>query len=255
MTDDKPKAKPCSIVMAYYDNPIMLSRHIDEWLKWTSYTSQRLRVVVVDDGSPDSPAADVVRKRRMETVSMNVEIEVYRVGKDIPWNQDGARNLGMGVCDTEFALLTDMDHLLPACQAKKMLDLIESKTIAERTYLMPKQWVYSTRQQIPVHPNTFLFRTRDFWSMGGYDEDFAGFYGSDGNFRKCAKGSGLLEKTTDDFGLIVYRSDDVEDANTRRYGRKDSEYYSAHNPQLMAKRKGPAYQARNPIRFEWTREI
>lgn len=246
--------KTCSIVMPYYDNYSMLQRHVEEWLKWSEYTTNRLKVVVVDDGSPDHPAIEAIEDMGFNLDDWNVEFELYRILKDVPWNQDGARNLGMRECGTQFALMTDMDHLLPACHAEKMLRFLE-EPLQEGTYFMPRQWVHTTHQEIPAHPNTFLFRVSDFWEMGGYDEDFAGHYGSDGNFRKCAKGSGLMEVQTHDFGLIVFRREDIEDANTHRYGRKDSEFYSHKNPKLRDKMKGPAYVARNPIRFEWRREI
>jgi hypothetical protein len=242
--------------MPYYDNAGMLGVHIDEWMKWPEAAVKGLKIVIVDDGTPEGlPASRVIQARMDEIERKVIKVSVYRVAPDIPWNQDGARNLGMKECRTPFALMTDMDHLLPARMAERLAYLAESGTIRDRTYLMPRQWVYETRQEIPPHPNTFLFRVSEFWEMGGYDEDFAGHYGSDGNFRKCCKGLGLQEIQTQDFGLLVYRRTDVPDASTRNYGRKESQYSVAHNPALMAKRKGPAYRAVNPIRFEWRREI
>lgn len=249
------ETRSCSIVMPYYDNPGMLDRHIDEWMKWPGEAPIGLKVVIVDDGTPNGSAADVLRARLSEIEKKGIALECYRVLHDIPWNQDGARNLGMRECGTEFALMADMDQLLPARMAERLIQLTRSGTIRERTYLMPRQWVYETRQEIPPHPNTFLFRVSDFWSMGGYDEDFAGSYGSDGNFRKCAKGSGLTEIWTRDFGMIVFRRTDIPDASTRTLGRKESDFHSAKNPVLNAKRRGPPYKAERPIRFNWRKEI
>lgn len=242
-----------SLVMPYYENPKMLDTQVLEWLSYPSFVCTRLRVVVVDDGSRDAPALEVLRQHRMSFDSRGLDVQLYRVMKDIPWNQDGARNLGMRACNTTFALMTDMDHVL---RARDALDMVEFclQGIPRGQYFMPRQFVKNTMQEIPRHPNTFLFRVEDFWAMGGYDEDFAGFYGSDGNFRKCARGSGLQECAVNNFGLVVWRREDCEDANTRRYGRKDTTYWAAHNPKLNAKRRGPAYKAVNPIRFEWRRE-
>ena len=32
---------------------------------------------------------------------------------DVPWNQDACRNIGMKNVKTEWALMTDMDHIVP----------------------------------------------------------------------------------------------------------------------------------------------
>lgn len=242
-----------SLVVPYYDNPNILGRHVTEWLSYPNFVCNRLRIVVVDDGSRDAPALEVLRFNKMSFASRGLDVQLYRVIPDIPWNQDGARNLGMRACNTPFGLMTDMDHLLRARDALDMVELCMSG-IERGVYYMPRQFLTSGKE-IQRHPNTFLFRVDDFWAMGGYDEDFGGFYGSDGNFRRCARGQGLQEQVTNEFGLVVYRREDIEDANTHRYGRKGTEYHSHLNPKLSAKMRGPAYRAVNPIRFEWRREL
>lgn len=91
--------------------------------------------------------------------------------------------------------------------------------------------------------------------MGGYDEDFVGFYGSDGNFRKCAKGAGLSEVIIREFALVMYGSTDIDDARTTTLTRKEGEYWAARNPMLNAKRMGPAYKAVNPLRVAYRRVL
>jgi glycosyl transferase family 2 len=242
-----------SLVMPYYENPNMLHAHVREWLSYPREVCHRLRVVLVDDGSRDAPALEVVRHNRVGLASRGLDVQVYRVIPDIPWNQDGARNLGMRACNTPFALMTDMDHVLRARDALDMVDMV-GDGLPRGVYYMPRQFTTDTKE-IPRHPNTFLFNVSDFWAMGGYDEDFAGHYGSDGNFRKCARGAGLQEVPTNVFGLVVWRRADCEDANTHRYGRKDTHFHSHKDPKLSAKMKGQAYRAINPIRFEWRREL
>ena len=53
--------------------------------------------------------------------------------------------------------------------------------------------------------------------------------------------------------LVVYRTEDCFDANTKAYGRKESHYFVGHNKALMKKVRGPAYKATNPLRFKWER--
>lgn len=236
-----------TLVMAYYDNARMLQEHVANWNHYSDDVRSRVRVIVVDDGSREIAASDLLRD---ETITRSMSIQVYRIGRDIPWNQDGARNLAMNHCRTDWALMTDMDHVLPPGQAELLLKF--SPSIG--CYYLPARLVTSG-DEIHPHPNTFLFNRCDFWNMGGYDEDFSGWYGSDGNFRKCAKGYGLRETETSDFSLTVFRREEISDASTRRYGRKDSKYSVMNNPALVAKRRGPAYRAERPIRFEWTREL
>lgn len=236
-----------TLVMAYYDNARMLQEHVSHWNKYSADVRSRLEIIVVDDGSREIAAADLIRD---EEIIRRMRIRVYRVTPDIPWNQDGARNLGMNHCDTDWALMTDMDHVLYPDQAEAMLAF--SPVIG--TYYLPRRCV-TDGTEIHPHPNTFLFNKCDFWEMGGYDEDFSGHYGSDGNFRKCAQGAGIRESETTAFSLTVYRREEILDANTRRYGRKESDYYAAKDPVLNAKRRGPPYRAERPIRFEWVRML
>lgn len=239
--------KNITLILTYYDNPGMLAEQVSHWELYGREAKDRVRVIVVDDGSPGQSAASVLDG---DLILREMDVRVYRVIPDIPWNQDGARNLAMRELDTEWALLTDIDHVLTSENADRLL----SFKPAEGCYYMPQRRTVRG-DVIGGHPNSFLFSKCDFWHAGGYDEDFCGWYGSDGNFRKCARGSGLSEVQTTAFALHLYKTDDVPDANTRRYGRKDSPYYAPTCPTLNAKRRGPPYRAQQPIRFEWRREI
>jgi hypothetical protein len=241
---------PASLVFAYYDNAGMLRRHLQEWRRYLPSVQRQLTAIIVDDGTPGVHAADVVKAERGD---LAMPVEVYRIDVDKPWNQDGARNLGMLRCPTPWALLMDMDHLLPHHQAETMLRYAERS--ASGVYYMPNQFLVDGTDLQRPHPNGYLINKSDFWFMGGYDEDFAGWYGSDGNFRKCARGAGLAEVVTNEFHTVVYRRTDIADASTRKYGRKDSPYAATNNPVLAAKRSGPAYRAQNPLRFNWSRVL
>jgi len=52
--------------------------------------------------------------------------------------------------------------------------------------------------------------------------------------------------------LTLYSRDEVPDASTTNYGRKNSQYHILNNPELMERRKqmpGPI----RPLNFEWER--
>lgn len=235
--------------MPYYDNADMLLRHFDAWERYPAELKARMRFIVVDDGSPKRPAKRAYHD--FGGLPPSLRFALFRVVPNIPWNQDGARNLAMKHSETEWCFMTDMDHVLPPEQAAAMLTI----DAREKVYYMPNQLLTNGDSLGRPHPNSFLMRTADFWGMGGYDEDFAGFYGSDGNFRRCAQGAGLIEQHTQHFATVVYRTHDCFDANTKDWGRKGSSLHVAFNKRLMAKKATPPYKAVNPVRFEWTRVL
>lgn len=234
-----------TIVMAYYENAKMLRLQMHEWRMYTPSEKQALCAIIVDDGSPRNPAVEVAN---MYAASVGFPIRVLRIKENKPWNQDGARNLAMKNTLTDWALMTDMDHMLARDQIGKLLDF--SSHVAKRgEYYMPHRVDFDGKANHP-HANSYLFNVWDFWKMGGYDEDFAGCYGSDGNFRKCARNV-LQEKVTTTFKLTRWSGDAISDANTKDWGRKDSVYHRSQFPKLEAKAKGPPYKAEAPIRFTW----
>jgi hypothetical protein len=237
-----------TLVMAYYDNPKMLEVHLREWLTYRADTKIALRVIIVDDASPNYPAADVITAFGYT----GLLVKCYRVTVDRPWGQDGARNIGMHHAEDGWCLMTDIDHVLRRHEAEGMMSFAGALA-QEGEYYMPLRRRFNN---LPLHshPNSFLMHRNDFWKMGGYDEDFVGFYGSDGNFRKCAKGAGLREYPINHFGLTLYGADVIEDANTK-LSRKDGPYWAANNPRLNMKRKGPPYKAKNPMRTAYVREL
>lgn len=237
-----------TIVMAYYENPRMLELQLHEWRKYRESEKQALCALIVDDGSPRNPAAAVAYNHAS---IVGFPIRVLRINENKPWNQDGARNLAMKNVLTDWALMTDMDHMLSRDQVSKALDY-SSHRARRGEYYMPHRVDFDGTGTHP-HANSFLFNVSDFWMMGGYDEDFAGCYGSDGNFRKCARAV-LKETVTSSFRLTRWSGDAIPDANTRDWGRKESPYHRSNFPKLEAKSRGPAYKAEAPIRFTWQQE-
>ena len=234
-----------TLCFAYYDNAKMLLRHLAEWQKYRPLDKAQLEICIVDDASPNVPARSVLTDVPV-LGRLGMHLQLYRVLEDKPWNQDAARNIAMFHARTEWCLLMDMDHVLPADQAAAMLDLILARGIV----YMPNQILADGEDLNRPHPNGYLFNRADFWKMGGYDEDFAGWYGSDGNFRKCARGIGLHEVFTRAFHTVVYRREDIEDANTK-LGRKGSEYDVKRNVELMQKVHGGPYRATNVLRSKY----
>lgn len=226
-----------SLVMAYYRAPLMLKRHTETWGLYSEYVKKRLRVILVDDGSPEPITPPAVK---------GVEVHVFRIKQNIPWNMDGARNLAMFHCPDKFALMTDMDHLLEPGEAEK---LIRNPWLRGYFYYPSRVDIHGNEQK--RHPNSFVLAVEDFWRIGGYDEDFAGYYGSDANFVKNLRGVAKPIEV-DVFALRHYQGV-VPDASTSDWGRKTPEYHARNNKYLIGKRARPPYFAENPLRFDWER--
>jgi hypothetical protein len=232
-----------AIVMAYYENAHMLQLQLQEWAQYRVTDKMALSAVIVDDGSPRNPAEPVIRKHG----NVGFPIQLFRIKENKPWNQDGARNLGMKHV-SGWTLMTDMDHMLSKDQVAGLRHVV-SHEVEAGSYYMPQRRDFDGAP-MHRHANSYVFLAEDFWKMGGYDEDFSGVYGSDGNFRKCMR-AGLTEKATDKFYLNRWPSSAISDANTKDWGRKDSPYHRSQFSKIEAKSKGPAYRATNPLRFEW----
>lgn len=229
-----------TVVMPYYKNRGMLERHIKEWKSYPPELMAQMQFVIVDDGSPDGEDAFPVA-----AAAGLPNLTLFKIGVDIPWNQDGARNLGMtglkGWC-----LLTDIDHLLTAESARAILEYEKRNGVY---YVLGRR--KANGEPKPRHPNTYLIQGVTYWKTGGYNEEFRGYYGTDGHFKKLmntvAKGIDLF-----DIELVLFGREVIPDASTRDLGRKDSPYNIKNNPALYAKLKDMS-KSKHTCRFEWER--
>lgn len=165
---------PITLVMPYYENPMMLKHHYEHLRSLPEEVRANMNLVVVDDGSPVSPArADV-------NLGLATPMQLFRVEVDIPWNQDACRNIGVKHAPTEWLLLTDIDHVIPletlqALQSQKWKrDLVYSFRRVSAPDMTPFKW----------HPNTWFLTKTMYEKIGGYDERFAGNYGTDSDFQQ-----------------------------------------------------------------------
>lgn len=199
---------PTSLVLAYYENAGQLRRQYALLRSMPLDIRSNLQVVIVDDGSPDNPAF-------AEDIGM--PLEVYRIGMDIRWNQDAARNIGAKHAANEWLLLTDIDHEVPEKTWRGVIFCELTKT-----------WVYRfSRVSAPdmepykPHPNSWFMTKATYERAGGYDERFAGWYGSDADFRDRASKAGPISILS--YPLVRIPREVQPDASTTRYARKTIE--------------------------------
>lgn len=200
--------KAVTIVLPFYRNSQFVRRQLAQWATFPHETASHLRAVIVDDGSPE-PLADALRD-----LSRPFPVRTFRIEEDRRWNWIAARNIGAHHAETDWLLLTDMDHVIPAETAKAVVfGAHDVKTI----YGFSRQ--ESTGKTLAPHPNSWLMTKALFWTIGGYDETLSGFYGTDGDYRRrCAQVAPI--KILRD---VLVRHEYDGDSSTSSYLRKQPE--------------------------------
>ena len=237
-----------TIILPYYENGRMFERHLDEWSSYSKTLQERFSAVIIDDGSRKDEALKHYRS------DLAMQVQIWRIKQNIPWNVPGARNLGMRVALTTWCLLTDIDHLLCAADAESLMSVIS---------VLPPQFepsMYFTFQRrwadgraLNPHPNSYLLSQKLYWMIGGTDEDWSGWWGAGEQvFRKGIQAV-AKEHPLKNIFLTHFGRDDISDASTREWGRRDSQYDWRNNPELLQKAKSAPYRPENPFRFEFER--
>lgn len=219
-----------TLVMAYYENPVMLHEHAKAWYRTLPPEIARaLHVVIVDDGSPTKPAAPIARAIDWSFLG---SFQLWRMGVDVRWNQDACRNVGVREAPTKWVLLTDMDHVVPFHTWSRLMVGKLSKGMVYRfsRLSMPDLSPYK------LHPNTWALTRDMYWAVGGYDEALAGNYGTDGDF--LVRVRRRLEEEPEQLAefVIRYPREVIPDASTTSLTRKSLED-KARVSQLIAARK------------------
>lgn len=206
--------RPVTLILPYYDNAGMLREQQRQWRALSEDIRAALHIVVVDDGSPTSPAAKAVDP---DTRGALASFRLFRTQVDVRWNWIFCRNLGVYQAATEWVLMTDMDHVVPLETWRRVM---RGKLNPLYAYRLSRV-VAPTMAPLHPHPNTWLMTRHMFGErIGGYDERFSGVYGSDGHFHsrveEWAKHVELLPEVA-----IVYPESVIADACTTTYTRKE----------------------------------
>jgi glycosyltransferase involved in cell wall biosynthesis len=234
--------RPFTLVMAYYKNPRMLVEQAARWRSLRPAVAAALHVVVVDDGSPEQAASDALLA--VEPIGI-ASMQVWRILVDVPWNQDAARNIGALHAPTEWLLLTDMDHIVPAETWDR---LMTGKLNGNTVYRFGRVSAPSMEAYKP-HPNSWAMRRSTYWDCGGYDERFAGNYGTDGDFLVRIKGRRKIVDLPET--LVRVPRDVIPDASTTTLARKQPAEKENIRRLLAERASDPNWR---PIHFSFPHE-
>src|SRR5678815_5643164 len=116
--------KALTLIHPYYQNPEMFRRQQETWAAYPDDLKARIHIIVVDDGSPSEPAMAHLIPTGVASFAL------YRCMVDVRWNWLFCRNLAMSQTTTDWALMTDIDHVLPAETLRALLIAKLDLTIA-----------------------------------------------------------------------------------------------------------------------------
>lgn len=216
------EARDITLVMPYYENPDFFAEQLVHWSQFPIGLRRHMQIVIVDDGSPRSPAS-----LTFENVSKPDSLRLFRIDVDVRWNWLAARNIGVNHSNTEWVMMTDMDHMLPE---DTLFALVYGVFDAGKIYRFSRR--EHGGEKIHPHPNSWFMTKKMFWKVGGYDEALSGYYGTDGEYRRrCASKADVVVMDVE-----LERHEFRGDSSTLHYQRK----------QLVDKKGKDMIRARGP---------
>jgi hypothetical protein len=202
--------RPITFICAYYDNPGMLREQQRVWASYPEDLKPHFHAIVTDDCSPRWPARPHVASTGIAS------FKLFRTQVDVRWNWLFCRNLGVSRATTDWVLLTDIDHVLPV---ETLAVLLTEKLDVNHVYRFSREDA-PDRTPYKPHPNTWFLTRKMFDRIGGYDERFSGFYGTDADFRERVHQRAHAVVMRPEV-LIRYPREVIADASTTTYGRKE----------------------------------
>ncbi len=211
---------------------------IECWNTYVGALTSLPTILLIDDGSPQTSAAALVRQHGCQ-----IPIKVFRIKEDIPWNCAGARNLGCWHAE-EWIYVSDIDTLLWAKDAQRLFEL---HPLEQRFFYRPRRIRHPSAVKCRPSKVNLLFHKDHYLRIGGYDEDYAGHYGKEEtDFFTRMKGVAQLTERPD----VVIRAVSaglVLDAETSALPRDAS-----RNELLFESKKSYGWiKPLNPFRFTW----
>jgi hypothetical protein len=230
-----------TIILSYYSQPEMLRQQ----LSTIRFYPKDTKVIIVDDGSPVT-ARSVIDRRTVR----GIDLSLYRIIPDIPWNRSQARNLGTYKSITEWVLHVDIDHILPVDCVNSLLNYQLDRTHwyrfqrhrvgrADATRQKDQISPDATKGKIHPHHDCYLIR-RDWFMDSPYDERYSGCLGGGTPFiQRMIQLRGEPELLPDNIYLQVYTMNKVKDASvnldrdTTEYTRRREQIADARPEKML----------------------
>lgn len=170
--------KILTIYFPYYNQDKALEHNLKLFSNYNENIRKKICIFIVDDGSKSSPL-EIVKKY----IDL-LDITLYRIDIDIPWNTPEANNLAFSKINTEYVLRTDIDHYFDENNMIKIINflLLEKKISTNKKYYVFKRKRIDTQQIIQAPMNVYLIKKKYYLETMGYNEFYSGNYGDDIEF-------------------------------------------------------------------------
>ena len=170
-----------SVVIPAYKRHPLTARHVAECLKSSRPPDE---IIAVNDGG------DTGLKEMLQALSWDrtkTKVIYAEVEEDIPWNFNGASNLGVWLSTGDILALEDTDHFPDRNLYRDALDYFESHPEIGRLGVKRKvleiqqldkpmeEWTWG--KTWGSNQMTTIFRRDVYLTLKGQDERFAGHYG------------------------------------------------------------------------------
>jgi len=144
--------------------------------------------------------------------------------------------------------MSDIDTVLPADQAKL---LFEALPLDPAYFYMPKRLKLDSGAITKQALVNLLFHRDKYLAIGGYDEDYAGYYGREETdfFRCLSRVAQIVDREDVTVKVIPLRQ--VSDARTTGRARDKT-----RNSEIFAQKDAAGFpNPVNPLRFTWERAL
>lgn len=240
--------KKLTLCYKYFDNPLMLAEQYDQWSRYPVALKRQTNIVLVDDCSRHHAAVDVPRPTGMP------KLEIYRISTDRDWGQNGATNLGAFVAQTPWLLLTDMDHMVSTRLLADVLNNTPKLPVNMFARVdAPLMTPTLDRHGRPKsHPNSYLVEKNFYWKVGGHNEYFCGYYGTDRLLRNRFRQKSEIGMI--DTPLIRYDRSIIADASSSLPRKENRNRHWLQKLEAKRLREMPADKILT-LQFDWSKVL
>lgn len=239
-----------TLCTSFYRNCDMLRRQLEIW---EGYPPE-VKIVLVDDGSPESASEIVERQASLELCK---RLALYRIKVDLPWNREEARNLAVTKTTTDWLVMIDTDHVLPVESAKALLKFDPDPKFWYRFHRWRKGKADETRKKDLIAPNvefgeihphidSYLITKAMYEKAGGYDLLFSGCLGGGTEFLRRLESVAIPRLLPADIPLHVYTRSEVKDASVWTLNRDREEGKRRARAKQASKRPYVSCEVRSP---------
>ena len=230
--------KRVTFLLSYYNQADVLRRHVLQWKAYPRALKDQIVFCIIDDGSR------AAAKNTIDSLDVtDLDLRLYRVLVDLYCNIAGVRNLGCREADTPWVLILDMDTLVPEKAAQDILAQAR-KGKRRHAYRFNRAVLDNPSHKLhgKTHPAVCLIRKKDYWHVGGCEEDLVGHYGyTDPCFWIRAGKKIRLQERRDIF--LEYLAE----------GEADIVRDAAHNERICRERMALGNWSTKVVRFPWER--